>query len=577
MLGGSQPTRGTDCTDARGLGPTRRAVTRGLGSVVMSLERLVGPIRDVLRNPAMLRLQAAWFLAIAAEWAYVVALLVWAYGFGGVAAAGLITTVRMLPPVVGAPIAATVTDRLPANLVLAGVHLVRAAVVAASAVVLVLDGPPLLIFAAAMVEGLLATLKRPATMSMLPALARTPEELVAGNAVTSTGEALGVLLGPAVGSLALALGGLEAAFATPAIALLIASVLLITIHAPRVRRAEPHRGPVRELIGGFAALRRHPSAGLIVGLFSAQTFVRGLLTVLSVAAAVELLGLGEEGVGWLNSAIGAGGLVGAAGATIWMGGGRLGPAFTLALAAWGLPIAVMGVIPVAWLAIGLLAVVGLANAALDVAGLTLVQRTVPNALRARTFGAFEGIVALTFAVGSLIAAPLVDAIGLSGALVVAGAILPILAVVSAAAVRRADSAAIVPRRQLDLLRSDPLFAPLSLVVLEQLAQGITVERAPAGATLIAQGEAGDAYWLVTEGSAEVVRDGRVLRAIGPGDGFGEIALLEHRPRTASVVATTPVVLHRLSREAFLDAVGGTPASSRVAEGLVTDRLATLDA
>ena len=542
----------------------------------MTAERLVGPIRDVLRNPAMVRLQAAWFLAIAAEWAFVVALLVWAYGFGGVVAAGLITTVRMLPPVVGAPIAATVTDRLPANLVLGGVHVVRAAVVAASAAVLVLDGPPILIFAAAMVEGLLAVLKRPATMSMLPALARSPEELVAGNAVTSTGEALGVLLGPAVGSVALALGGLEAALATPAIALLIAAVLLFTIRAPRPRRVEPHRGPMRELGGGFAALWRHPSAGLIVGLFSAQTFVRGLLTVLSVAAAVELLGLGEEGVGWLNSAIGAGGLIGAAGATIWMAGGRLGPAFTLALAAWGLPIAVIGVIPVAWLAIGLLAVVGLANAALDVAGLTLIQRTVPNASRARTFGAFEGIAALTFAVGSLIAAPLVNAIGLNWALVVAGAILPILAVVSATAVRRTDSAAIVPRRQLDLLRSDALFAPLSLVVLEQLAHGMTDERATAGTTIVAQGEAGDAYWVIAAGTAEVVRDGATLRVLGPGDGFGEIALLEDRPRTASVIAVSAVELHRLPREAFLDAVGGTPASARAADRLVTDRLATLD-
>ena len=65
--------------------------------------------------------------------------------------------------------------------------------------------------------------------------------------------------------------------------------------------------------------------------------------------------------------------IGAAGATLWMVGGRLGPAFTLALAVWGLPIAVIGLVPVGWLAFGLLAVVGIANAALDVAGLTLIR------------------------------------------------------------------------------------------------------------------------------------------------------------------------------------------------------------
>ena len=192
----------------------------------MTLQRPFRPIRDVLRNPAMVRLQVAWFLSIAAEWAYVVALLVFAYGFGGIAAAGLISTLRMLLPIVGAPIAATVADRLPANLVLAGALTSLApSLVAASAAMLVLDGLSLIIFAAAMIESLLAVLKRPATFSMLPALARTPEELIAGNAVTSTGEALGVLIGPAVASLLLVSGGLEVALGAPAIALLVAAVL----------------------------------------------------------------------------------------------------------------------------------------------------------------------------------------------------------------------------------------------------------------------------------------------------------------------------------------------------------------
>jgi CRP-like cAMP-binding protein len=110
-----------------------------------------------------------------------------------------------------------------------------------------------------------------------------------------------------------------------------------------------------------------------------------------------------------------------------------------------------------------------------------------------------------------------------------------------------------------------------------LAHEMTVERAAAGTTLVAQGEAGDAYWLIADGAAEVVRDGRMLRRLGRGEGFGEIALLEDRPRTASVVATDGVELLRLPRDAFLDAVGGTPASARAADRLVTDRLAAIDA
>jgi MFS family permease len=524
----------------------------------------------------MARVQMAWLLSIAAEWAYLVALLVFAYGVGGVAAAGLIATLRMLPPVIGAPLATTLADRFPTPAVLAGANAVRALVVVSSAAVLALDGPPTLVFVAAMVEGLFAVVKRPATLSILPGLARTPEELVAGNAVMSSGEALGVLVGPAAASLMLGLGGLEVALGAPAIAQLVAGALTVTIHAA-AHRPGARRGTLRELADGFRALRQHPTAGLITGLFSAQTFVRGLLTVLLVAASVELLGFGEGGVGWLTSAMGAGGLIGAAGATLWMVGGRLGPAFTLALAFWGLPIAVLGIVPVGWLAIGLMAVVGIANAALDIAGLTLIQRSVPNALRARVFGSFEGIAAAAFAIGSLAAAPLVELLGLRMALVATGAVLPLLALASATAVRHADATAIVPRRELDLLRGDPLFAPLSLVVLEQLAQSMTVERADTGTALVVQGEVGDAYRLLADGTADVVRDGRILRTLGPGDGFGEIALLEDRTRTASVVATTSVVLHRLPREAFLDAVAGTPASARAADRLVGDRIAALDA
>src|SRR5512134_2765891 len=145
------------------------------------------PLREVLRNGAIVRLEAAWVASIAAEWAYLVTLLVFAYDAGGVAAAGAVSTVRMLPSVVLAPFVATLSDRFAPSLVLAVVHAARAVVVAAGALVVSGALPPTTILAVAAVEGSLAVLKRPTTMSLLPALARSPEELVASNAVTSTG------------------------------------------------------------------------------------------------------------------------------------------------------------------------------------------------------------------------------------------------------------------------------------------------------------------------------------------------------------------------------------------------------
>lgn len=533
---------------------------------------LLAPIREVSRNGAILRLQGAWTLAIAAEWAFLVGLLVYAYDVGGVTAAGALSTLRMLTPAVGAPFAATIADRFPPHRVLAVVYAIRAAIVVGTGLVLFGDAPEAIVFAAAAVDGLLSVLKRPTTMALLPALSRSPAELVAGNAVASTGEGLGVLVGPAIGSFLLVATGLEVAVITPSVALAGAAILAATITVPHGRPPRPSGGAMRELLGGFAALRTHPASGMIIGLIGCQTFVRGLLTVLIVAASVDLLGLGREGVGWLNAAIGAGGLVGAAVAALGMGSGGLGPTFSLALAAWGLPIALIGIAPVAWFAVVLLAVVGLANAILDVSGFTLLQRTVPTSLRARVFGALEGVAALTFALGSLVAAPLIAALGLAGALVAAGGLLPVIAAISAAAVRRTDHASIVPHRELALLRGVPLFAPLTLVVVERLARSMVPGHHVAGAAVVTQGAAGDAYFVVADGHASVTIDGERVRRLGPGDGFGEIALLEDRPRTASVVADGPLETVALPRDAFLEAVTGSPMSARIAAQLVTDRL-----
>ena len=537
------------------------------------------PLREVLRNGAIVRVEAAWVSAVAAEWAYLVSLLVFAYGAGGVTAAGLVTTVRMLPPAVLAPFIATIADRLPPSRVLAGIQAARAVAIGFGAVVILAGLPPAWIFAVAGLEGLLAVLKRPTTMALLPALARSPEQLVASNAVTSTGEAAGVLLGPAIGALLLAIGGVGLGFAVPAAAFAMASVIVASIRTPMVPMGPTAAtttgadAALRSLLGGFGALRRYPSAGLLVSLFATQTFVRGLLTVLLVAAAIELLGLGQAGVGYLNSAIGAGGLIGAVGVMAVVGRRRMGGAVSAALAAWGLPIAIVGIAPATWLAFPLLGVVGVANAVLDVSGFTLLQRCVPNALRARVFGAFEGIVALTFALGSLVAAPLVGLVGLRAALVVAGALLPALAIASAAAVRGADAAAVVPHRQVDLLRGIPLFAPLSMVVIEQLARSLEPTRHEAGTSVIVQGEAGDAYYIVSSGRADVVHDGARIAEVVAGDGFGEIALLDDRPRTASIVVREALEGYRLPREAFLEAVTGSPLSARAGARLVADRLA----
>jgi cAMP-dependent protein kinase regulator len=71
-----------------------------------------------------------------------------------------------------------------------------------------------------------------------------------------------------------------------------------------------------------------------------------------------------------------------------------------------------------------------------------------------------------------------------------------------------------------------------------------------GEAILEQGEAGDAFYAIGSGQVEVVKDGILVRTLGPGAHFGEIALLQKVPRTASVVARTPVRAFRLDREGF---------------------------
>ena len=90
--------------------------------------------------------------------------------------------------------------------------------------------------------------------------------------------------------------------------------------------------------------------------------------------------------------------------------------------------------------------------------------------------------------------------------------------------------------------------------------------------MIEQGEHGDRYYLVDEGEVEVIEDGAFKRNLGPGDGFGEIALLRDVPRTATVRATRPTRLLALDREHFIVSVTGHDRSRESAEAAAAEWL-----
>ena len=104
--------------------------------------------------------------------------------------------------------------------------------------------------------------------------------------------------------------------------------------------------------------------------------------------------------------------------------------------------------------------------------------------------------------------------------------------------RRIDDYASVPEAALSAVAAVPLFEPLPPTSLEKLARAALRQAVPAGTAVVAQGERGDTFYVIVDGSLEVSSDGRLLRTLGPGDFFGEIALLRDVPRTATVSAAT---------------------------------------
>jgi hypothetical protein len=270
--------------------------------------------------------------------------------------------------------------------------------------------------------------------------------------------------------------------------------------------------------------------------------------------------------------MGVGGLVGSLAAFALIGRKRLASDFGLGIVLWGAPLAAIGIWPHAWVALVALAVLGLGNTLVDVAGLTLLQRTAPPDVIGRVFGVLEMLLVGTIGLGAVIAPALIDGIGVRWTLVVAGAFLPVLAALTWRQLRAIDAGTHVPA-ELGLLERVPIFSPLGAPALERLASQLEPVPVTSGTAVIRQGGHGDRFYVVESGRLRVSVDGRRAGELGPGDFFGEIALLRDVPRTASVTAETDSLLQALGREAFLDAVTGSAPSARAADAVVGARLA----
>ena len=530
----------------------------------------------VVRNPDLRRLELAWAWSVVGHWAYLVAVSVYAYDQGGEKAVGLVFALRLIPAAVVAPFAGMLADRYQRERVLLFTNLARIVLVTAAAIGVYAGAEPAVVYALAVAAAIVTTPFRSAQAALTPTLARTPTELTAANAVASSVESLAVFVGPALAGLLLALASTGTVFAVNAAMLVVSTLFLLRIHAPRVERdPEIEAGTiVSEALAGFRTIARTSSLRVLIGFLGAQTFVAGMLQVFIVVTAFELLDEGDAGVGYLNSALGVGALLGGIASLTLTGAARLGPPFVGGVLGWGVPLILVGLLPELAPALVLLALVGAANSIMDVAGFTLVQRAVPDDVLARVFGVIQMLWLLTLGVGALVAPFIVDGIGIEAALIATGASLVGLVVVLWPKLSRIDREAEAPEAdELRVLASVPIFTPLPGSSLEHLAGRLVPMRLDAGTMIVREGDAGDRFYIVAEGEVEISEAGKPLSELGAGGYFGEIALLRDVPRTATVTAKTPVVLYALDREDFLAAVTSHAPSTQAAEDVVSSRLA----
>ena len=537
---------------------------------------VAGSLRAAIANPAIRRVEAAYTGGIAGDWVLLVALLVVAYEAGGALGVGILGLVRMLPATLTGTFAGVPAARFGSGRVLVAANILRSLGAVACAVGVWLGAPTAVVFIAAAVVASAGVMVRPVQSALLPSLAKLPEELVAANVVTSLGEAAGTIIGPLLGGILVASVSQSAAMAMAAVLFVLATISVARLDASEDRGApaRPDQAAIKRpsTIATFRTVAGRHGPALVIVDFLVQALVRGMLIALIVVASLELLDLGDAGIGWLNAAIGLGGLIGAVGAASLGGNVRLSRVFAVSLALWGLPIAVMGAWPVALVAIGAMIVTGLSNASLDIAGFTILQRSFPPRERLAAFGLLEGLAGLAVALGGIVASLLLDRVGIRGTLALTGALLPIMAVATWPWISRLEAESLVPEDRLELLRRVPLFAPLNLSTIERLAVSMVPLEVATGEVLMREGEAGDRYLVIESGSVDVSAAGRHLRTCGPRDGIGEIALLRDVPRTATVVATEPTRVLSLDALSFRAAMAG-PAAWAAAEATIADRLA----
>lgn len=537
-------------------------------------------LSSVFVNPALRRIELALAGSMIGDWAYSTAVIVWAYGVGGASLIGSWMAVRLLIMAVVSPFGASLADRFDRKGVLVTSDILRAVLVILATLSIIIDAPVIVTLVLATVVAVIGSVFRPAQMAWMPSLTTKPAELTAANGASSTLESLAFFIGPALGALLVTVTNVETVFVLNALTFVLSAVLVLGIRpvakdtagsTDEKDVAQEQEGMLSEMAGGFVHIAKDRNLVMIAILTTAQTVVAGASVVFSVLFAVEILGTGPEGVGFVDSMFGVGAIVGGFFAIARSARNRLAGDLAVGTVLWSLPLILVAVWPSPVAVFAAVILLGFGNPLVDVNFVTIVQRLTPDAVLGRVFGAYEGALIGGMALGAFLMPFAVGHFGIRWALTALALLVGVPSMLFLPRCLRLD-ATLRPPEGAALLRSIPIFAPMSQSAVESLARGMGRRTIMAGVAVLREGEDSDLFFIIESGLVEVTHAGEVLRHEGPGDFFGEIGLLRDVPRTATVTAVEETELLTISREDFLDAVTGTEESLTTANDVVTRRL-----
>ncbi len=523
-------------------------------------EATAGPYRTLLGNQSLTNLTAAFACITIAEWGYVTALSVFAFRQSGALAVGLVG-LRLFFSSGSAFISSAFVPRWRVGRVLSLIGAARFTGVAVSAALAASGAPFVFLLVLLYLDGLVAGPYRPAQSALVPTLARSPKELVSSAMALSTVKTLSQAVGAVVGGTLLSLTSPEVVFGGGSGLFFCAAVITWRFRkgaAATTKATSPRR--ILTTLSETARLSRGPNVRSILMLSGLRTFVRGMWSAIAVIASLKLLHAGSTGVGLLMMASGIGSLAAAPLSARLVTMRRLGTPAAIALVACGAPLAVIAGIPVLGVAAALIAAWGIGMAVADVATSSMLHRLLEAPAVPRVTAAIEAAKLALEGTGGFLAPLLVSLFSVRIALIIAAVPLPFVVVSGWRSLHRVDAEAAERARLIELLHSVPFLRPLDMASLDGLvARLVPIVIPEPGTDIVVQGDAGDSFYVVERGSAEVLIDGFVISFVVAGDGFGERSLLRNVPRTATVRSREPTHLLMLSREDFLAAVLGQEA------------------